>query len=114
MLMTNGMSGAYFVTAATTIFNNRMLQSVVKLAPNLSRETVLATGASELQKAFQGADLDKIRQAYMVGIKAVFAFSIAGAASTAILALIIPMVKLSGHEKKAVDEVEKKEAEPST
>ncbi|KAK3629723.1 hypothetical protein LTR56_017117 [Elasticomyces elasticus] len=115
MLMTNGMSGAYFVTAATTIFNNRMLQTVATLAPNVSRQTVLVTGASEIQKVFHGADLIALRAAYMVGIKAVFAFSITGAALTAVLPLIIPMKKLPGHEKEAGREVEKKkQAQSST
>lgn len=102
MLMTNGMSGAFFITAASSIFANRMLQTVVSLRPQLDRQTVLQTGASEINSVFHGADLVAVRQGYMVGIKDVFAFSIAGAACTAILPLIIPRKKLPGHEKKDI------------
>ena len=111
MLMTNGMSGAFFVTAATTIFANRMLQTVTSLAPHIDPHTVLVTGASDVSHVFHGFDLVAVRQAYMVGIKDVFAFSIAGAAFTAVLPLIIPMKKLPGHEKKGVEA--EKEAETS-
>lgn len=103
MLMTNGMSGAFFVTAATTIFNNRMLSTVARLAPNIDQQTVLLTGASKISNIFQGADLIIVRRAYMVGIQDVFAFSMAGTAMTAVLSLMIPIKKLPGHEKTIVD-----------
>src|ERR1043165_6478450 len=94
------MSGAFFVTAAQSVFPNRMLQTRAKLAPDIDTHTVLVTGASELQDVFHGADLVAVREAYMAGIKHVFAFAMAGAALTAVLSLIIPRRKLPGHEKK--------------
>ncbi|KAJ5782464.1 hypothetical protein N7457_004238 [Penicillium paradoxum] len=103
MLMTNGMSGAFFVTAASSIFANRMLQTVVRLRPNLDPQIILQTGASELQVVFHGADLLAVRQAYMVGIKDIFAFSVAGAACTAVVSLIIPRTRLPGHGKMEVE-----------
>lgn len=97
MLMTNGMSGAYFVTAATTIWANRMLQQVAILAPEIPADLVLETGASDVANVWAGNDLSAVRESYMTGIKAVFAFSIAGAASTVLVALIIPKKRLPGH-----------------
>ncbi|KAL7783865.1 putative MFS transporter [Trichoderma ceciliae] len=106
MLMTNGMSGAFFVTAAQNVFANRMLQSLAQIAPQISAQKVLDTGASDFQSVFQGADLVAVRQAYMIGIKDVFAFAMAGAALTAVLPLIIPRRRLPGFEKKELHEKE--------
>ena len=102
MLMTNGMSGAFLVTAATTIFNNRMLSTVARLATNIDRQTVLFTGASKISKVFQGSDLVLVRRAYMVGIQDVFASSMAGPAMTAVLSQMNPIKKLPGHERQSL------------
>ncbi|KAL4733577.1 major facilitator superfamily domain-containing protein [Aspergillus similis] len=58
-------------------FANRMLQTVLASASHLYSSLVLGTGASELQTVFSGNDLTAVIAAYMVGIKDVFAFSLA-------------------------------------
>jgi hypothetical protein len=90
----NSISGAYFVTAAQSIFANYMLKELASNAPNIDTVRVLTTGASEISHVFQGADLAAVHKAYMVGIKDVFAFSLAGAAFTVLLSLAIPFKKL--------------------
>ena len=90
----NSISGAYFVTAGQSIFANRLLKTLTSNAPNIDPAKVLGTGASEIQRVFSGADLSAALDAYMVGIKAVFAFSIAGAAFTAVLTLAVPFKKM--------------------
>ncbi|KAL2831699.1 major facilitator superfamily domain-containing protein [Aspergillus cavernicola] len=114
MLMCNSISGAYFVTAAQSIFANRMLETLASNAPSIDPVKVLATGASEVSRVFQGADLVAVHNAYMVGINDIFACSLAGAAFTVIVSLIIPFKKLPNHgsapekteqdKKDAVDE----------
>ncbi|KAJ7362409.1 putative MFS transporter [Mycena albidolilacea] len=99
MLMCNSISGAYFVTAAQSIFANRLLQTLASTAPNIDAARVLATGASEIQRVFSGEELAAVLNAYMVGIKDVFAFSLAGAAFTVVVALVIPFKKLPAHDK---------------
>ncbi|KAF7180996.1 hypothetical protein CNMCM7691_000125 [Aspergillus felis] len=94
MLMCNSISGAYFVTAAQSIFANYMLKELASKAPNINPVQVLTTGASEISRVFQGADLAAVHEAYMAGIKDVFAFSLAGAAFTVVLSLAIPFKKL--------------------
>ncbi|MCJ1399410.1 hypothetical protein MMC11_002612 [Xylographa trunciseda] len=106
MLMCNSISGAYFITAAQSIFANRLLQTLASTAPNIDAATVLATGASNIQNVFSGGDLAAVLDAYMVGIKDVFAFSIAGAAFTALLALAIPLRKLHSQDNKNPEEKE--------
>ncbi|KAK3382215.1 putative MFS transporter [Lasiosphaeria ovina] len=104
MLMCNSISGAYFVTAAQSLFANRLLQTLAAEAPNLNPGIVLATGASELQHVFRGADLAAVLDAYMVGIKDVFAFSLAGAALTVLISLIIPFKRMPKHDASTAEE----------
>lgn len=99
-LVCNGLSGAYFVTAAGSIFNNRLLQTLESSAANIDSATVLATGASEIHHVFGGRELAAVVDAYMVGMKDVFAFSLAGAAFTIIIALMVPFKKLPLHDKR--------------
>ncbi|KAL2255498.1 hypothetical protein VTK26DRAFT_3230 [Humicola hyalothermophila] len=94
MLMCNSISGAYFVTAAQSIFANYMLKRLAATAPNIDPIQVLTTGASEVSRVFQGADREAVRSAYMAGIKDVFAFALAGAALTVLISLAIPFKKL--------------------
>jgi hypothetical protein len=100
----NSISGAYFVTAAQSVFANRLLQSLARHSPGIDATKVLATGASELRRVFSGADLAAVLRAYMVGIKDVFAFSLAGAALLVLLALVIPFKRLPSHDKKETEE----------
>ncbi len=92
--MGNTISGAYFVTAAQSVFANRMLQTLTDKAPNIDGTKVINTGASQLQKVFSGEDLVHVLDAYMVGIKAVFAFSLAGTAFCAVMTLAVPFKKI--------------------
>ncbi|KAL4784723.1 major facilitator superfamily domain-containing protein [Aspergillus varians] len=104
MVMCQTLSGAYFVAIAQSLFANRMLQTVLTSASHLDPAKVLGTGTSELQKTFSGDDLTAVIAAYMVGIKDVFAFSLACAAFSVLLALIIPFKKLPDHGKKPATE----------
>jgi hypothetical protein len=96
-LVGNTISGAYFVTAAQSVFANRMLQALASSAPNIDGNVVLNTGASQLKLAFSGTDLLHVLDAYMIGIKDVFAFSLAGTAFCAVLPFAVPFIKLPEH-----------------
>jgi hypothetical protein len=87
-------SGGYFITVAQCLFANRMLQALKTIAPNLDAAQVLNTGASMVQHVFIGRDRSAITEAYMVGIKAVFACALACSACAVLLAMMIPFVKL--------------------
>jgi len=85
-----------------------MLQSVLSSADRLDPTQLLGTGASELQDVFSGDDLKEVINAYMVGIKDVFTFSLACAAFAVLLSLLIPFKRLPDHGKKdrpAIEEV---------
>lgn len=104
--MCQAISGAYFVSAGNSIFNNYMLKTLSVTAPQLNSSEISYMGVTELKNAFHGEDLALIRQAYMVGIKDVFAFALAGACLTVVLALIVPFEKLPDHEAKKDEDKE--------
>ncbi|KAL4960752.1 MDR family MFS transporter [Aspergillus stella-maris] len=100
MIMCQTLSGAYFVAIAQSLFANRLLQTVMGdvRARHLDPAVVLGTGTTEIRDVFGGEDLDAVVEAYMVGIKDVFTFSLACAACSVLLALVIPMKKLPIHK----------------
>lgn len=77
-----------------------MLQTVLSGEGHHDITLVLGTGASDIQDVFSGDDLKEVIAAYMVGIKDVFAFSLACAAFAVLLSLIIPFKRLPDHGKK--------------
>ena len=91
------LSGTYFILIAQSIFANRMLYRLQTRYLGIDASKVIATGASELQRVFYGADLAAVVDAYMSGIKDVFAFSMAASAVTVLVALVIPFQRLPGH-----------------
>jgi hypothetical protein len=98
------MSGTYFVIVAQALFANRMLQALEKSNSNIDTATALGTGASQIQYVFQGSELTAVTNAYMVGIKDVFAFGLFGAVAAVLLALVIPLKQLPDHETKKAEE----------
>ncbi|KAJ6071513.1 hypothetical protein N7499_009527 [Penicillium canescens] len=80
--MAQSISGAYFVSAANSIFNNYLLQTLARTAPQIDSAEILYIGVSEVANVYKGEQLTLVRDAYMVGIKDVFAFALAGTALT--------------------------------
>jgi len=83
----NAFSGAYSVTAAQFLFSARLLEELARSSPNVDAAKVVA---SQIRDIFAGADLEKVMSVFMVEIRTSF-FSLAGAAFTVLLALIIPL-----------------------
>lgn len=101
------LSGTYFTLTGQSIFANRMAQTISSKYPNLDPYQVIHTGASEIQDVFQGEDLAAVLDAYMVGLKDVFAYSLATCAFTVLIALAIPMRRLHDHScEKTEDDTE--------
>lgn len=90
-----------------------MLEALVRNSPYIDATTVLNTGVSELQDVFSGETLAAVRDAYMVGIKDVFAFSMAGAAFLTLLTFAIPFKRMplvDGQDTEDAKNTDKKEA----
>lgn len=109
-LLTSGpvmqaLSGTYFILIAQSLWANRLISHIETTYPSISAQQVIATGsgANEIRNVFHGAELAAVLDAYMVGIKAVFAFSLATAALTVLIALIIPFKRLPDHREKKLE-----------
>jgi hypothetical protein len=87
-----------------------MVKTLMKTTKDIDIGRVLSAGAGELQTIYTGSQLDEVRNAYMVGIKDVFAFCIAVSAATVFAALLVPFVRLPETETPKL-EVEEKSAE---
>lgn len=96
------LSGAYFILIAQSLWANGLIHHIETTYPSISAQQVIATGsgASEIRNVFHDADLTAVLDAYMVGIKDVFAFSLATAALTVLIALVIPFKRLPDHSDK--------------
>lgn len=103
-----GLAGTYFLPIVQSIWANRLLYTLRHKYPNIDPVLALNTGSSELRNVFHGADLAAILNAYMVGIKDVFAFSLACAAVTVLVAMVVPMEKLPVHQGGLEGETEEK------
>lgn len=90
--------GAFSSSAGSAAFVNRLLATLPKTAPSVDPALVIATGASELRTVFAPDVLPGVLQAYMVGLKAAFAVSIAFSGAAFLCTLAIPMRKLPTHE----------------
>ncbi|PSR83630.1 major facilitator superfamily domain-containing protein [Coniella lustricola] len=71
------LSGALSVAATQSVLLNRLLASAAKRLPNISRETIISTGATDLGRVFTGDELLVIRECYLDGLRAAWAVAIA-------------------------------------
>lgn len=99
-------SGAYFNTAAQSVFANTIYKNMASAAPQISPSRISQAGASGLRTSFSGQDLVLLHDAYMAGIKNVFAFAIAGAAASVFVALLIPWTRIPTRDENNVDEID--------
>jgi MFS transporter, DHA2 family, glioxin efflux transporter len=106
-----GLSGGHFNTAAQSVFENTLAKTLATISPGINLAKVSEAGASGVRDAFSGEDLVHVVDAYMVGIKNVFAFVLAGAAATLLSAFLIPPTRVPAHdEQKADEKMDDKEA----
>lgn len=71
------MGGAVFLSAAQCAFNNELLNKVAANLPGVDPAMALGTGATQIRAVFTDAQLPIILDAYVDGLKAVWAICIA-------------------------------------
>ncbi|KAI0172762.1 MFS gliotoxin efflux transporter glia [Hypoxylon sp. FL1284] len=94
--------GAFTVSSAQAAFINQALDRLRTSAPDVDAARLIAAGASELRRVFTPEELPGVLVAYMQGLKAVFAVSIAFCGIAFFNTLIIPWGRLETHRKKPV------------
>ena len=86
--------GSFSVSAAQAAFANTIANVLPTTAPNVSVGAVLGVGATAIRSAFPEEDLPGILEAYMQGIKVVFALSTALVGISFLFALMPKWEKL--------------------
>ncbi|KAJ3536214.1 hypothetical protein NM208_g6820 [Fusarium decemcellulare] len=87
LLFFQGLGGAFLVSAGQAAFVNQMVLDVTKHAPQISKGTLILTGATALREAFTSEELPLVIDGYMHGLKVVFAMAIAATGITTFVAL---------------------------
>ncbi|EEP78531.1 predicted protein [Uncinocarpus reesii 1704] len=90
------MGAAIWVSASQAGWVNKLLDRLPQVAPNVNPELVVATGAAELHKVFQGDDLQGVLIAYMDGLKVVFLLCIAISAVSFVASLFMRPKNIKG------------------
>lgn len=102
--------GAFTVSSAQAAFINQAIIRLRTSAPDVDAARLIATGASEIRKAFTPEELPGVLVAYMHGLKAAFAVSIAFCGIAFLVTLVVPWSRLPTHAPDA----EKGEDAPAT
>jgi hypothetical protein len=101
--------GAFTVASAQAAFINRALHALKTTAPDVDASKLITTGASELRKVFTAEELPGVIEAYMRGLKAAFAVSIAFCGLAFIATLFVPWERLATHQPVLDKDAEKQD-----
>ncbi|THW05582.1 MFS general substrate transporter [Aureobasidium pullulans] len=69
--------GSFFISAVQRAFNNQVIKELVTNLPGTSPAMVLGIGATQIRQEFKALQVPIVLDAYMVGLKAVFAVTTA-------------------------------------
>lgn len=102
------LGGALFIAVAQTVFQNGLIEGVIKDAPQIDPLIFINSGASQirqiLQQMGQGAAIEAVLGAYTTGLRNTYYISVATAAASFVMALGLRWKKIdksgSGGEKK--------------
>ncbi|CAP79094.1 hypothetical protein EN45_045160 [Penicillium chrysogenum] len=79
--------GAFFLSAAQCAFSNQLVKAITTNLPELDPAVAISTGATQIREAFTASQVPIVVDAYMVGLKAVFAITIAAFGVATVLRL---------------------------
>jgi hypothetical protein len=80
------LGGALVVSAAQSIFQNELLNSLITKAPNINPISIFDIGASKIQTTFAKDDLPGIDASYMKGLHMAFTLAISMACAATLVA----------------------------
>ncbi|KAJ6010258.1 hypothetical protein N7499_004340 [Penicillium canescens] len=92
--------GAFFLSAAQCAFNNQLIETLAIKLPEIDPAVAIGTGATQIREAFTASQVSVIIDAYMVGLKAVFAITIAAFGVATVIGFFGSWKKLHGDELK--------------
>ncbi|KAK1147915.1 hypothetical protein N8T08_000431 [Aspergillus melleus] len=91
--------GVFFVTAAQSAFDNILISTLPRTAPDVDPATVVASGATQIRTAFAPDQSPGIIMAYMAGIKIGFAICIAATGAAFVSSWFSPRGRLNSQAR---------------
>jgi MFS transporter, DHA2 family, glioxin efflux transporter len=93
--VTQTIGGSFFVSAAQSVFGNRLLSTLQINAPSVNAAKVLATGAADIRDVFAQDNIYGILISYLDGLHAVFALAIALSGLSLVVAIFAPWRRIN-------------------
>ena len=93
--------GAFTISAAQTAFINRLVRTARHTAPGVSPLALIGTGATDIRRVFPAELVPGIVEAYMAGVKVVFALSIGIVAGSVLMSALLKFKRLNVEAAKA-------------
>lgn len=79
-----------FVSCAQALFVNKLLERVRQLAPQIDRNILIISGATELRKVYNGDTLSAVLRGYLAGIQDAFLLTVALLAASVLFSFLVP------------------------
>ena len=95
--------GAFFISAAQAAFNNQLIKQIALKLPEIDPLIALGIGATQIRTAFTSAQAPLVVDAYVTGLKSVFAIAAAGFVVAALIGVFGRWKKLHGRDVKEVE-----------
>lgn len=88
--------GAFFLSAAQSAFNNQLIHTLRRTLPDIDARSVLGIGATQIRQVFTATQVPLVIDAYVVGLKSVWAICAAAFAVCAVIGCFGSWKKLHG------------------
>ncbi|CAG8908672.1 unnamed protein product [Penicillium egyptiacum] len=92
--------GAFFLSAAQCAFSNQLIKTITTKLHEIDPAVAISTGATQIREAFTASQVPVIVDAYMIGLKAVFAITIAAFGVSTVIGFFGSWEKLHTDELK--------------
>jgi MFS transporter, DHA2 family, glioxin efflux transporter len=94
--------GAFLFSACQSAFANRLIHNLATTLPDINPFSVLGVGATDIQDAFPPAQVPAVVDAYVAGLKNVWAITIAGFGMATLIGFLGSWKKILSDESKGI------------
>ncbi|KAF2112525.1 major facilitator superfamily domain-containing protein [Lophiotrema nucula] len=101
LLFFQTIGGAFTISASQTAFVNRLVRTAKHTAPGVSPLALIGTGATDIRRVFPAELVPGIVEAYMAGVKVVFALVIGIVGGSFLMSLLVKFKRLNVEAAKA-------------
>ena len=93
--------GAVLLSAANSGFNNQIINTLARTAPEIDPRTVLGTGATQIREVFTPVQVPLVVHAYVDGLQVVWTLAAAAFAVSAIIGVFGSWRRMAMDDMKA-------------